>query len=224
MEDMNPRIRNGCLGDNHILLVGDDIVTRNCVALMLQKGGLSPVNAVSPEAALDILNGNVFSLVLIDLPFSEAEADADGFDLVHQLHEQQPTCPVIIITADHRAETAVMAIRLHVDDYLLKPLKSVDFLAAVHQQLSQAEAFNPTECVDGCPDEMPETFNHAPLTRCERKVLKMFYKGYSYKETARLLGCCMGTVQTHAKHIYKKMGVHSRTEATHEALSMHLID
>jgi len=61
------------------------------------------------------------------------------------------------------------------------------------------------------------------LTRREYAVLQMFHKGCSYAETARVLGCGISTVQTHAKHIYRKMGVHSRSEAAHEALRLKLI-
>ncbi len=48
-------------------------------------------------------------------------------------------------------------------------------------------------------------------------------KGYSYNETATCLGCKVSTVQTHVKNIYKKMGVHSRAEAVHEALQIGMI-
>jgi len=61
------------------------------------------------------------------------------------------------------------------------------------------------------------------LTSRELDVLQLFGKGYSYNETANLLGCQLATVQTHAKHIYVKLGVHSRSEAVFEASRMGLI-
>jgi len=61
------------------------------------------------------------------------------------------------------------------------------------------------------------------LTSRELDVLQLFGKGYSYNETAALLGCQLATVQTHAKHIYAKLGVHSRSEAVFEASLMGLI-
>jgi len=51
----------------------------------------------------------------------------------------------------------------------------------------------------------------------ENEVLNMFAKGYSYNEVADLLGCKLATIQTHAKRIYKKLHVHSRSEAVFEA-------
>jgi len=55
------------------------------------------------------------------------------------------------------------------------------------------------------------------LTQREQQVLALFARGCSYNETAQLLDCQLATVQTHAKHIYKKLNVHSRAEAVFEA-------
>jgi len=57
----------------------------------------------------------------------------------------------------------------------------------------------------------------------EREVLMLLAKGYSYSEAATCLGCKVSTIQTHVKHIYKKMDVHSRAEAVHEALQAGMI-
>jgi len=57
----------------------------------------------------------------------------------------------------------------------------------------------------------------------EHEVLNMFAKGYSYNEVANLLGCKLATIQTHAKRIYKKLHVHSRSEAVYEARQLDII-
>jgi len=57
----------------------------------------------------------------------------------------------------------------------------------------------------------------------ENEVLNMFAKGYSYCEAADLLDCKLTTIQTHAKRIYKKLKVHSRSEAVFEARQIGLV-
>jgi len=61
----------------------------------------------------------------------------------------------------------------------------------------------------------------------ENEVLNMFAKGYSYCEAAceaaELLDCKLTTIQTHAKRIYKKLKVHSRSEAIFEARQIGLV-
>jgi len=61
------------------------------------------------------------------------------------------------------------------------------------------------------------------LTCKENEVLNMFAKGYSYCEVAGLLDCKLATIQTHAKRIYKKLKVHSRSEAIFEARQLGLV-
>ncbi|HXH73022.1 MAG TPA: LuxR C-terminal-related transcriptional regulator [Mariprofundaceae bacterium] len=61
------------------------------------------------------------------------------------------------------------------------------------------------------------------LTPKERNLLNLFAKGFSYQESADYLDCKLSTVQTHAKKIYRKLGVHSRAEAVHEALLVGLL-
>ncbi|MBL4774582.1 MAG: helix-turn-helix transcriptional regulator [Mariprofundus sp.] len=57
----------------------------------------------------------------------------------------------------------------------------------------------------------------------EHEVLNALARGYSYNESAKLLGCKLTTIQTHTKRIYKKLRVHSRSEAVYEARQLDLI-
>jgi DNA-binding NarL/FixJ family response regulator len=56
-----------------------------------------------------------------------------------------------------------------------------------------------------------------PLSAQERKMLNIASKGYVYSEVARLMGVSHETVLTYAKRIYRKLRVHTKTEAIYEA-------
>jgi len=196
-----------------ILVVDDDILTRNYLSLLLKRWGYDSISVPDLPSARKALKESVFSLSLVDLTFPDD--DTSGFDLVDLIRAQQPSCTVMIITSDHTAETAVEAIRLRVDDYFLKPIKSKELLSAIQHHMDVPEAANSERTVSKSP--LPA------LTHRETTVLQMFQQGYSYKETARILSCSVGTVQTHAKHLYRKMGVHSRAEAAHVGLRLRLI-
>ena len=64
---------------------------------------------------------------------------------------------------------------------------------------------------------------HISLTNREIEVLLLLGKGCKYQEIAALLECCISTVQQHIKCLYKKLNVHSRSQAVHEAVQMGLI-
>ncbi|PJC68196.1 MAG: hypothetical protein CO017_09965, partial [Zetaproteobacteria bacterium CG_4_8_14_3_um_filter_59_5] len=181
----NHVIANG----EHILVVDDDILTRNYLSLLLQRWGYQVVVASDLSSARKALHKSKFSLTLIDLMYPDD--DASGYDLVDMVRVEQPECAVMIITSDHSAETAVEAIRLHVDDYFLKPVVAEELLHAVRRHIGGC--YN----LEGKDGEIA-IFN---LTQRERAVLEMFHKGCTYKETARVLGCGLATVQTHAKNL-----------------------
>ncbi len=61
------------------------------------------------------------------------------------------------------------------------------------------------------------------LTNRETDVLKLIAKGLSYNEIAKLLILSAHTVTTHIKNIYRKLSVHSRGEATFEAIQLGII-
>ncbi|WP_254658074.1 helix-turn-helix transcriptional regulator [Pleurocapsa sp. PCC 7327] len=51
------------------------------------------------------------------------------------------------------------------------------------------------------------------LTKREAEVLFWVAKDKSNVGIARVLGCCEGTVRKHLEHLYKKLGVQTRTGA-----------
>jgi DNA-binding NarL/FixJ family response regulator len=53
----------------------------------------------------------------------------------------------------------------------------------------------------------------ARLTERERETLRLFAEGLATGEVAAHLGISVGTVQSHAKNVLAKLGVHSKVEA-----------
>jgi DNA-binding NarL/FixJ family response regulator len=62
------------------------------------------------------------------------------------------------------------------------------------------------------------------LSSREHEVLTLASKGYSYAETAVLLGLTSSTIGSYTKTIYEKLAVGSRSEAVFEATRLGLID
>jgi LuxR family transcriptional regulator, maltose regulon positive regulatory protein len=62
-----------------------------------------------------------------------------------------------------------------------------------------------------------------PLSERELEVLHLIAEGRSNEEIARALCVSIGTVKTHLRHIYDKLDVHTRTQATARGRKFHLL-
>ena len=58
-----------------------------------------------------------------------------------------------------------------------------------------------------------------PLTRREREILSLLAAGLSNREMAARLVIAEGTLKRHIANLYRKLGVHNRTQAIHRYLN-----
>ncbi len=108
---------------HRVLLVDDDRALLASLARVLEMHGFQIVTFDNPVHALEHLvqNPRVFDAAVCDVSMPQMS----GLELVRQAGEVAPTLPIIMLTADNSAETAVDALRSGAFDYLTKPL--VDF-------------------------------------------------------------------------------------------------
>jgi DNA-binding response OmpR family regulator len=102
---------------HEILLVDDDPDILEVTGWALKDQGYQVTRATGGEAALQLLNAKHFDLVITDLNLREG----DGLAILRQVKERWPGTPVMICTGDTDVAFAIEALRLGVDDYLLKP-------------------------------------------------------------------------------------------------------
>lgn len=62
------------------------------------------------------------------------------------------------------------------------------------------------------------------LTDRETEVLALIAGGYSNKEVAQMLSLSPHTVKVHARNIYSKLGVRTRTQALIRAKSLQILN
>jgi len=101
----------------NILLVDDDSFIINAIAPALEREGYKVTTAECGETAIDRLKSNSYDLVLTDLVMDPV----DGIAVLKTAKKIHPEIPVIILTGYGDMTSAVEALRLKADDYLLKP-------------------------------------------------------------------------------------------------------
>jgi two-component system, NtrC family, response regulator AtoC len=115
-----------------ILVVDDEQGLREVLAEALASHGHDVVSAEDGDAALRVLQGSSFDLMLTDL---RMPGKVDGLELVRRCRADMPEMEVIVLTAHGTVETAVEAMKLGAFDFLQKPFGS---LAALRMVVTRA--------------------------------------------------------------------------------------
>src|SRR5690349_13606387 len=117
---------------HRILIVEDDDGERDALGRVLRLEGYEVIAARSIAEALELaLDGA--DLVISDLCLKRES----GIDLLRRWKSRHPQCPFLLATAFGTIQTAVDAIKLGADDFLLKPVDPVQLLELVKRLLQR---------------------------------------------------------------------------------------
>jgi LuxR family maltose regulon positive regulatory protein len=90
--------------------------------------------------------------------------------------------------------------------------------AALIAEILDLIAGNKPVLPHGEPDRLRE-----PLSASEARILRFLPTNLSAPEIAGQLSVSVNTIRTHMRHLYEKLGVHSRTEAVEQARTLGLL-
>ncbi len=102
------------------LVVDDEEPIRFTLSEILRRAGYAVTCANSGEEALERLRDTAFDLILLDLSLG---GQVDGLRVLESARWRWPEAVIVILTAHGSLESARVAIREGVDDYLLKPVE-----------------------------------------------------------------------------------------------------
>ncbi|MBE9519532.1 MAG: response regulator transcription factor [Proteobacteria bacterium] len=115
--------------DKQILVVEDEEDILELVCFNLKKEGYQVRGVSSGEEALQEVERQIPSLIILDLMLP----GADGFDVCKSLRSDSRTkaVPVIMLTARSEEADIVIGLELGADDYLTKPFSPRELIARV---------------------------------------------------------------------------------------------
>lgn len=116
---------------NKILVVDDDRDVWTAFRKLLDPLGHEVVTAGGGAAALQQLEQDSVSLVILDVCLP----DMDGLEVLRRIKQTQPQLPVIIIAGGGTVETAIEAAKLGAFDYQLKPIAPASMLQIMEHAL-----------------------------------------------------------------------------------------
>ncbi|MFC1536308.1 response regulator [Pseudomonadota bacterium] len=213
------------MNSHTILIVEDEPVTRDVLIQVVEnQPQLKLLAAVENYAEAELSLEHKPNIILVDIGLP----DGNGIDLIRQIKQQHPEGFVMVVSGFGDERHVVEAIEAGATGYILKD----DSLAKVGPHILQLiKGESPISPGIAryllkrfqMPHQQVTDASQPSLTKREKSVLTLIAKGYSRHEVAENLNMSQHTVTTHIKHIYRKLSVHSRTEAVFEACQMGLI-
>jgi FixJ family two-component response regulator len=182
-----------------VYIVDDDAGTREALDTMLTSAGMGVVTCASASDYSRVPKPDLPSCLILDV----ALPDGSGIDLQRQLSTGNHP-PVIFLTGASDIPTCVRAIKAGAIDFLTKPCRKADLLAAIETAIAQ-DCHVRAERVE----RMRLKYRHSCLTPREREVLPLVVGGLLNKQAAAKLGIRETTLQTHRSRVMRKMQAES---------------
>ena len=139
----------------------------------------------------------------------------NGIEAVRQLKAMCPSTQFIMSTVYEDDENIFESLKAGASGYLLKktaPSRILDAIVEVHTGGSPMSGQIARKVIASF--QQKDSIEETPLlTPKEKEILRQLARGLRYKEIADEMKISIETVRSHARHIYEKLQVQSRTEA-----------
>jgi len=202
--------------DIRVIIIEDNREIREAYNLLINgTHGLQCVAQYqSAEDALEAFTQNGFDadVVCMDIELP----GISGIDCVALLKQKGCEIPVMMLTAFDSDNNVFNALKAGALGYILKSASPVKILAAIEEL---AEGGSPM--TGSIARKVLETFSVSTHTTTEveqlslreQEILNELISGKRYQDIADALFISLETVRTHVRNVYKKLHIHSITEA-----------
>lgn len=197
-----------------VLFEDNDALREVLFQLINDSEGLECVGAFSDaENVLENLRHTEASFVIMDIDLP----GMNGIDSTRIVKANFPEMPVLILTIFEDDAKIFNAICAGANGYLLKNSTPTQIIQSIREMVQGGAPMSPM--VARKVLESYKVNNGAKrniiydLSQREREILELVTKGMSYKMISDTCNISIDTVKFHAKNIYEKLQVHSKSEA-----------
>jgi FixJ family two-component response regulator len=206
---MTPDPKDPPLGTVHVL--DDDVSMREALARLL--GAVGYEVRVHASAASFLLDPGspLPSCLILDVRMPEV----DGLEIQDALARMKAAIPIIFLTGHGDIPMSVRAMRAGASDFLTKPVRREQLLAAVTRAL---ESENARDSERALKAQLGARYDS--LTTREREVFAGVVAGKLNKQIAADLDIAERTVKAHRSQVMEKMQARSLAELVRQAESL----
>jgi len=169
------------------------------------------------ETALRGIESPLPDVVLVDINLP----GMDGIEGIRRLRERFQNLVLLVLTVFGDDQRIFDALCAGANGYLLKNTSRRKLLESLSEAVAGGAPMSPQvarRVIELFRKIRPPAQADHDLTPHELRVLKLLADGHNYKSAAAELGTSSSTVNYHLQQIYRKLQVHSKSEAVAVAL------
>jgi FixJ family two-component response regulator len=188
------------MDDAIVFVVDDDASVRRSTERLLRPLGFAIQTFASAKEFLDGARVDRPGCLVLDVHMP----GLSGLDLQRELARKGVEIPIIFLTGHGDIPMTVRAMKAGAVEFLTKPVKSRDLVAAIRTAIERGRASHQAR---HAIEAMRERYER--LTPREREVLPLVTSGLLNKQIAGELAASERTIKFHRAHIMKKMEAES---------------
>ncbi len=196
-----------------VLIVDDHRIVREGLRQFVAEvpGVERVVTAASGEEALARYEAERPDLVLMDIQMP----GLGGLEATRRLVQRYPQATVLVLTAADDRENVATAVANGARGYLHKDVSHEELCAAVATALTGQDLLAPSmrRALESTMVATKAVDPSTALTERELQVLRGMSQGKSNAEIGRSLFLSEDTIKTHARRLFRKLGVNDRAQA-----------
>jgi DNA-binding NarL/FixJ family response regulator len=154
--------------------------------------------------------------------------DGSGISIIEKIREQDAQALILVVSAWSTQDSLFRAIQAGATGYVLKERDDVEVALAIRSILRGGAPIDPfvareilkqisIPTISGTVEQNRPAADQETLTQREQEILSLVAQGLSNREIAEQLCVSRYTVESHIKHIYRKLSVSKRTKAVSTA-------
>lgn len=187
--------------------------------------------AKNVKEAFALIEEQPISLALVDLGLP----DGNGLEIIEKISLLESNTLILVISAWSTQESLFVAIKAGATGYVLKERDDAEVLLSIRSILRGGAPIDPfiareilkqiavSESISIIEPQVASEADRGLLTFREKEILNLVAQGLSNREIAEQLFVSRYTVESHIKHIYRKLSVTKRTKAVSTARSLGIL-
>ena len=210
-----------------VLIVEDEYVIQRRLKIILSNLGYQDdvlLFANTVKEAYAVLQQQPIALALVDLGLP----DGSGISIIEKIREQDAQALILVVSAWSTQDSLFSAIQAGATGYVLKERDDVEVALAIRSILRGGAPIDPfvareilkqisIPTISATIEQNRSAADQEMLTQREQEILSLVAQGLSNREIAEQLYVSRYTVESHIKHIYRKLSFSKRTKAVSTA-------